>query len=172
MMMGSDNKYKDLLDASQKALAHRDRVEESIRRYLEGRLFVYFDQLEKKENLVETFQNHMVILAKSLKNIISVSQVNQWIEKISSLNSAHLAKHKEIAKVKEEIESFFDDDFFALFDEIDLEEVSSIGNVIDGLFIENVNEKEPLLSKNVDRYLEQFLPKEHTIADDEKYKAP
>jgi len=170
MMMGSDNKYKDLLDASQKALAHRDRVEEAIRRYLEGRLFVYFDQLEKKENLVETFQNHMVILAKSLKNIISVSQVNQWIEKISSLNSAHLAKHKEIAKVKEEIESFFDDDFFALFDEIDLEEVLSIGTVIDGLFVEDLDEKEPRLSKNVDSYLEQFLPKEHTITHDENYK--
>ena len=170
MMMDADNRYKDLLDASQKALAHRDRVEESIRRYLEGRLFVYFDQLEKKENLVETFQNHMFILGESLKKIISTQHVNQWIEKISSLNLAHLAKHKEIAKIKEEIESFFDDDFFAFFDNMDLAELSSIGSVIDGLFVEDLDEKKPCLSKNVDSYLEQFLPKEHTITHDENYK--
>ena len=166
MMIGSDNKYKHLLDASQKTLVQRERVEESIRRYLEGRLFVYFDQLDKKENLVETFQKHMLILSDSLRKIISTSHVNQWIEKISSLDSVHLAKHKEIDKVKEEIVSFFDDDFFALFDEIDLEELSSIGNVIDGLFVEKIDEKETILSKNVDSYLEQFLPPKHMQIDE------
>jgi len=33
-----------------------------------------------------------------------------------------------------------------------------------------VNEKEPFLSKNVDSYLEQFLPKEETITHDGNYK--
>ena len=139
------------------AIRKRDMIQDVIRRYLEGRLFVYFDQLEKKEQMNQTCQSHMFRLIDTIKLLVSTHQANQWIERATSL--AHIDfKHKEISKVKEEIETLFDDDFFDLFDEMELEDVLSINTVIDTLSLDTVEEKaeDILKSTNVESYLEQF----------------
>lgn len=154
------------------AIRKRDMIQDAIRRYLEGRLFVYFDQIDKKEEMSQTFQNHMVRLIDTIKLLVSTHQANQWIERATSLAHTDF-KHKKIHKVKEEVGELFDDDFFHLFDEMELEDVLSINNTIDTLFLDitTIEEKagDIVKSTNVENYLEQFISKNPSI-DHENYK--
>ena len=126
--------------------------------------------MQKREEFADTFYSHMLVLGESLKQMISSERYSLWIDKISNFEFLRLSKHQEINKVKKEIEGFFDEGFFALLDELDLEEILSINSVIDGLLDGDIDKDEVHLSKNVDSYLEQFLPGESHASSDENYK--
>ena len=152
------------------AIRKRDMIQDAIRRYLEGRLFVYFDQLEKKEQMHQTFQSHMLRLVDAIQRIISTQQANHWIERVDSLAQADW-RHKGIIGIKKEISEVFDDDFFGLFDEIEMGDILSIGTVIDALTPDIAMEgaEEIAQSAKIESYLEQFAS-QNPSAEHENYK--
>jgi len=150
----------------------REMIQDALRRYLEEKLFVYFDQLEKKENLTKAFQNHMSILGESLKKIVSIHKVDEWLAKVFQLKWDDLENHKKRAKLKEHIQALFDDDFFDLIDEMTIEKIRSMLREIDDFCIENIEvDTTSMVSKNVDSYLKQFLSTNKHIGNRENFKS-
>jgi len=151
------------------SLSPQDVIRASIRRYQLDMLFVYYDQLEKKEDFLETFGMHMHILIDSIKKIASIRHAEQWIDKIAHRGLSPL-ESKEIIKVKQHMQSIFDEDFLDLFDDISVEELSTFTNVIHHLDIPVVKNND-ILPQSVNSYIEQFLPNNTQTSTQEIDKA-
>ena len=138
------------------ALHPQDIIRESIRRYQQEMIFVYYDQLEKKEDFLETFGMHIGILIDSIKKIVSIRHAEEWVDKMTHMKLSPLAS-KEIIKVKQHMQSIFDEDFLDLFDDVSVDELSTFTNVIYHLDIPVVKDND-VLPESITSYIEQFLP--------------
>jgi hypothetical protein len=145
------------------SLTQQDILKQSVIRYQQEKLFAYYDQLDKKQDFLKTLQKHKHMIIHSISLMIVTENAKYWVDKKNHALH-HLSKSENFTEIKEHIETFFDNDFFEIFNEVPVETLSSFIEIIDSLEVP-IRERNIVLPSSINNYLEQFKSNDGYVED-------